>query len=90
MLDRRAAKVETTGAGAGGSGGAKIGKVKEVVLSGGGHFTCCEKVEQTSLAIAEWLKETLELWKFDRQEKNGQPLFHTAINLEWIARLPKL
>jgi pimeloyl-ACP methyl ester carboxylesterase len=62
----RKAKMERTGAGAGGSGGAKKGKVKEVVLDCG-HLVAMERVAQCAEAAVGFLKGELELWRMEQQ-----------------------
>jgi pimeloyl-ACP methyl ester carboxylesterase len=59
----RKAKFEATGIAISGSGGAKKGKVKEIVIKDTGHLVAMEKVEDTADAIAPWVEETLSKWK---------------------------
>jgi len=68
--DWRREKMETTGVGVGGSGGAKEGRVKGVVLEDVGHLIpmlvpglCAEKaVEWLEVEVARWTEEE-EKWK---------------------------
>ncbi|MCJ1401145.1 hypothetical protein MMC11_004357 [Xylographa trunciseda] len=58
----RRAKMQTTGIGAGGSGGANEGRVKEVVLEGVGHLVPMEAVGDSADASARWLGAELKRW----------------------------
>lgn len=58
----RAARLSTTGTGQGGSGGTRLGRVKEIVLPGG-HFVVMERVDQTAASIADYLGGELERWE---------------------------
>ena len=59
----RKAKVEATGIGNGGSGGAKEGRVKEVVFKTVSHLVAMEVPKRTAEACADWMKDELKLWK---------------------------
>lgn len=58
----RQARMRTTGMGPGGSGGAPLGRVKEVVLPGG-HFVVMERINQTATSVANYLGGELNRWK---------------------------
>ncbi|KAK3303056.1 Alpha/beta hydrolase family-domain-containing protein [Chaetomium strumarium] len=62
----RRAKLERTGSGLGGSGGATRGKVKEVVLDCG-HLVAMERVPQCAEAIAGFLEGEVDLWKREQR-----------------------
>ncbi|KAK4152407.1 hypothetical protein C8A00DRAFT_16289 [Chaetomidium leptoderma] len=62
----RLAKMEITGTGLGGSGGAKEGRVKEVVLDCG-HLVAMERVPQCAEAIVGFLGGELELWRGEQK-----------------------
>jgi pimeloyl-ACP methyl ester carboxylesterase len=62
----RRAKMERTGTGLGGSGGAERGRVKEVVLDCG-HLVAMERVPQCAEAIAGFLEGEVDSWK--REQK---------------------
>lgn len=64
----RRAKLRATGTGVGGSGGAKEGKVKEVVLDGIGHLVAMEASIQCAEAAAPWLAHELEKFRGARRE----------------------
>lgn len=58
--DLRQEKMEKTGAGIGGSGGAREGRVKEVVLEGVGHLIAMEAIAECANAIAPWIATECE------------------------------
>lgn len=64
----RAQKLSMTGIGHGGSGGAKEGKVEEVVLEGIGHLVAQEATEQCADALAPWVGQELKRWKREQDE----------------------
>lgn len=64
--ERRRAKMERTGAGVGGSGGAAAGRVKEVVLDCG-HLVAMERVPQCADAIAEFLGGEMARWREEQE-----------------------
>lgn len=65
--DARREKLERTGTGLGGSGGAPKGRVREVVLDCG-HLVAMERVPQCADAIAGFLGPELEGWRRERGE----------------------
>jgi pimeloyl-ACP methyl ester carboxylesterase len=64
----REQKMEVTGAGVGGSGGVKEGRVKNVVLEGIGHEVAMEAVEGCADATANWLGAEILRWKTQEKE----------------------
>ena len=68
LPEGRRAKMQTTGIGVGGSGGAKEGRVKEVVLERIGHLVPMEAVGDTAEASAMWLAEELRRWRDDERQ----------------------
>jgi pimeloyl-ACP methyl ester carboxylesterase len=80
--EARKDKLDITGTGPGGSGGAKKGMVKEVVIQSG-HLVPLEKPDDSGVACAEfvdgelgrWEREEKERWrireKFTREERVG-------------------
>jgi pimeloyl-ACP methyl ester carboxylesterase len=60
-------KLDNTGAGLGGSGGAKEGRVKSVVLDGIGHLVAMEASERCANAAAGWLGQ--EVRRFEEEKK---------------------
>ncbi len=65
--EARRAKMEMTGTGLGGSGGAAKGRVQEVVVDCG-HLVAMERVPQCADAIAGFLGAELALWRRERKE----------------------
>lgn len=63
-------RVERTGTGVGGSGGAKKGKVKECVMENAGHLVPFERPRETAEAIAPFLVESLTTWQREEDEWN--------------------
>ncbi|MCJ1433954.1 hypothetical protein MMC27_003319 [Xylographa pallens] len=68
LPEGRRAKMQTTGIGAGGSGGAKEGRVREVILEGIGHLVPMEAVGDTAEASAMWLGGELKRWEEDERQ----------------------
>ncbi|KAF7860846.1 hypothetical protein EAF04_008364 [Stromatinia cepivora] len=64
----RVEKLSLTGSGHGGSGGAKKGKVKEVVLEEVGHLVAQEATEQCADALAPWVGQELKRWRREQEE----------------------
>ncbi|KAH0536183.1 hypothetical protein FGG08_006922 [Glutinoglossum americanum] len=61
-------KMEVTGVGVGGSGGAKEGRVKQVVLEGIGHEIAMEAAKSCADAAASWLGAEISRWKALEEE----------------------
>jgi pimeloyl-ACP methyl ester carboxylesterase len=76
--DGMKAKMEITGTGLGGSGGARAGRVAEILMKGTGHLIPMEKVEETGRVATEWLGKELARWR-----KNEE-----ILNREW-AQVPE-
>jgi pimeloyl-ACP methyl ester carboxylesterase len=64
----REAKMNVTGVGQGGSGGAKMGRVKEVVGEDWGHLIPMEAPAFCAQAASEWAETTMEVWR-DEERK---------------------
>ncbi|KAF7895882.1 hypothetical protein EAF00_005897 [Botryotinia globosa] len=64
----RVEKITLTGTGHGGSGGAKEGKVKEVVLEGIGHLVAQEATVQCADALTPWIGQELKRWRREQEE----------------------
>ena len=62
------AKMNTTGVGVGGSGGAVAGRVKSITLGDVGHLMPMEAVGRTAAAAAEWLDSEMRAWKKEEEE----------------------
>lgn len=56
-------KMEITGAGVGGSGGVKEGRVAKVTVQDAGHLIPMEKVEESASHIASWAGKELLRWR---------------------------
>jgi len=61
----RKGKVENTGTAPHGSGGAKAGKVEEVLLMDTGHLIAMEKVDETASNAASWIGKRMAEWNTD-------------------------
>ncbi|KAL8739047.1 MAG: hypothetical protein Q9181_000229 [Wetmoreana brouardii] len=64
----REKRMDTTGVGVGGSGGAKEGQVKQVVFEGVGHLVPMEVVGQSADAAAGWLAQEMTRWTQQERE----------------------
>ncbi|KAG9768386.1 toxin biosynthesis protein-like protein, partial [Aureobasidium melanogenum] len=64
------AKMEATGVGVGGSGGAPAGRVKSVLFEDVGHLIAMEAVDRTADHASAWIAGELEIWKRDEEEHN--------------------
>ena len=88
----RKEKMNLTGSGIGGSGGAKEGRVKEVVLPEHGHLIAMEAVDTCADATSAWLGAELTRWREgeDRamrgwlQKRKGDKL---VVSEEWKKRV---
>ncbi|KAH7380852.1 prolyl aminopeptidase-like protein [Cadophora sp. MPI-SDFR-AT-0126] len=60
-------KIDITGSGTGGSGGAKEGRVEEVLLEGIGHLVAMEASQKCADSSAAWLGK--ELKRFEEEKK---------------------
>lgn len=90
----RAEKMRVTGTGPGGSGGAKLGQVREVVVPGS-HFVPQDNVGRTADEVFKWLEEQMvvftenertldETWK-ERSVRDKQ-----MMSTEWIEQVKGL
>ncbi|KAL7938468.1 Alpha/beta hydrolase family domain-containing protein [Trichoderma chlorosporum] len=61
-------KLETTGAGVGGSGGAKAGRVKGITHPESGHLVPLEEPVFCAKAAAEWTKAEMDTWWKEEKE----------------------
>lgn len=88
----RLAKLKRTGVGFSGSGGAKNGRVKEVVVPDATHLLPLEKVQECAEAIAEWLEGELGRWVVEekqmREDWDGKTVKEkTTVSKEWEERI---
>ena len=65
--DWRRQKMEATGVGVGGSGGAKDGRVQEVVIEERGHLVPFEAVDHCAHAVVAWLVPEMENWQNEEE-----------------------
>ena len=65
-------KLEMTGIGVGGSGGAKQGKVQGKILQNTTHFLPLEVPQECAKMAAEWLAPQLDLWRQDEEDFQAQ------------------
>lgn len=65
--EARKQKVDLTGYGIGGSGGAKEGRVKEKVLEGVGHLVAMEASDKCAEAAADWLNQELKIYEAEKK-----------------------
>ncbi|GAB7366619.1 hypothetical protein MBLNU230_g8604t1 [Neophaeotheca triangularis] len=83
-------KIARTGVEAGGSGGAKEGRVSSVLVEGTGHLLPLEKPNEVGRIAAEWLGADLVKWKqrrtFEAAERDEKSLRgeHIALSEEWV------
>ncbi|KAL0260772.1 hypothetical protein SLS55_004463 [Diplodia seriata] len=61
--EHRADKMEVTGVGIGGSGGAPKGRVLETTIPGVGHLIPMEAVGKTADCCTDWLSKQLQTWR---------------------------
>ncbi|KAG4433916.1 hypothetical protein IFR05_010613 [Cadophora sp. M221] len=89
--EARKAKMDATGAGPLGSGGAKEGRVEEVLLKGIGHLVAMEASEQCADSSAAWLGKELKLFEEEKRkyvEWSKQSLkSKTTLSEEWQKRI---
>lgn len=86
--DLRKQKMERTGTGVGGSGGAEADKVKEVVFEDVGHLVPMEVVARCAAAAGEWLVSELKRWRgeeaeFKREWESKERRAKYTISEEW-------
>ncbi|KAK4501077.1 hypothetical protein PRZ48_006883 [Zasmidium cellare] len=68
----RAIKMQITGTGPGGSGGAAAGKVKEAVLSVGGHYVPLEHPKAVAEQLTSMLGESLMTWAKEEEDQKAR------------------
>ena len=59
-------KMELTGTGLGGNGGASRGRVEMAELDGG-HMVCCENIKGSAAVAASWLGKELGRWRKEEE-----------------------
>lgn len=87
----RAEKIAITGTGTGGSGGAALGRVSEVVLEGVGHLVAMDAPERCAEGAAKWLgreMKRLEVERKNYREWTKQSLLaKSTLSEEWKKRI---
>ena len=68
LPNMRQQKMETTGTGVGGSGGAREGRVRETVLENAGHLIPMENVDECAQKAADFLAPELQWWREAEEE----------------------
>jgi pimeloyl-ACP methyl ester carboxylesterase len=86
------AKLETTGTGAGGSGGVAAGRVRSVLFEEYGHLLAQEAVTECAEAAAEFLGPELQRWKkedeaFRAQWSKKSQLEKVTVDERWKAEV---
>lgn len=62
------AKMDHTGVGVGGSGGAPAGRVRSVLFGDIGHLIAMEAVERTADSASAWVGSEMKIWNEDEEE----------------------
>lgn len=90
VIDRRFAQ---TGSGAGGSGGAKEGRVAMAIVKNAGHLLTFERPSGSANAAAEWLGKDLKAWKirteYERTHRDDKSVDKLALSREWVRQTNK-
>ncbi|KAI0204554.1 Alpha/beta hydrolase family-domain-containing protein [Astrocystis sublimbata] len=91
--DVRASRLATCGTGTGGSGGAKLARVAEVLMQGKGHLFPMEVPAETAGHAARWIGAELARWREDEakyQEWVGLPMrTKSTMSQEWFDKVGK-
>ncbi|KZF26294.1 putative toxin biosynthesis protein [Xylona heveae TC161] len=91
----RAEMMELTGTGLEGSGGAKKGKVENIVLENFGHLLPMEAVESCAEISYKWINKELRQWR-EQEEEFGRMWYSkvkgekSSISSEWIKVIGRL
>jgi len=72
-MELQAQKMDRTGMGLGGSGGAKQGQVEKRTFEKRGHMLPCEEVERCAEHIAEWLGRRMRHFRADEKFLRDHP-----------------
>lgn len=92
LPELRIQKVQNTGIGVGGSGGAREGRVKEVMLKGVGHLVPMEAADESAEVAAEWVGREMERWREEerewRESRRGRGRRgDVVVDDEWVRRI---
>lgn len=90
--DLRKQKLERTGTGVGGSGGAEADRVREVLFEDVGHLIPMEAVARCAAAAGEWLTGDIKRWRgeeaeFEREWEAKERRAKYTITEEWKKNL---
>lgn len=90
--DLRKQKMERTGTGVGGSGGAEADRVREVLFEDVGHLIPMEAVARCAAAAGEWLTGDIKRWRgeeaeFEREWEAKERRAKYTITEEWKKNL---
>ena len=66
VAPRQHEKMNCTGTGVGGSGGAKLGRVEQVILEGAAHLIPFEQVKECAETIVGWLEKEMQRYREDK------------------------
>ena len=88
----RRAKMEATGIGVGGSGGAKEGRVREVILGGVGHLIAMDAPSHCADAVVPWIDQEMRRWREGEEEwkrdwNAKSRAGKTTVSEEWKRRI---
>ncbi|KAL8694363.1 MAG: hypothetical protein Q9218_001000 [Villophora microphyllina] len=88
----REARMQSTGVGVGGSGGAKDGRVHQIVLEKAGHLVPMEAVVESADAAADWLAAEMQRWRqlerdFEAKWNSKTKLEKQTVSEEWKRRI---
>ncbi|KAI4127797.1 MAG: hypothetical protein LQ338_003026 [Usnochroma carphineum] len=88
----REQRMNTTGVGVGGSGGAVEGRVKQVMFEDAGHLMPMEIVGELAEVTAEWLAQEVDRWiaqerEFQAKWSRKSRLEKQTVSAEWKRRI---
>ncbi|KAL9061761.1 MAG: hypothetical protein Q9206_000331 [Seirophora lacunosa] len=88
----RKVRMDSTGVGTGGSGGAAEGRVKQVTFEDASHLIPMEIVGKLADVTAEWIAQEMECWKgqeeqFEAKWSRKSRLEKQTVSAEWKRRV---
>lgn len=93
--EERESKMERTGTGWNGSGGAPLGRVKEALVQGSGHFVCMERVTECATEISGFLESEMDIWRegekasIDQDWRSKDVVGRQKLNDKWLEEAKK-
>lgn len=92
--EKRKFRLETCGTGPGGSGGAKAGRVAEVLMENMGHLFPMEVPDQSAQHATEWIGKEMGKFREEQREyeewSRGKGLLEkSTMDQEWMSKLGK-